>query len=179
MKLILGLGNVGPKYDKTRHNLGFMVVDVLIEEHACSDLKTFPKFNAMISECAYNGEKIIVVKPTTFVNKSGEALKAVMNYYKVNKEDILVIYDDKDMEFGKIRFRDTGSSGGHNGIKSVIEALGSEEFMRIKVGIADPKHPAFEEASDFVLSKFSKNELEQIKGEVIPMVFDKMLEVLF
>lgn len=137
-KLIVGLGNPGEKYQETKHNVGFMLVDKLCKE---LNLKfTADKiFQAEIASTFFKGEKIYFVKPTTFMNESGKAVQALLAYYGLNQEDLLVIYDDLDMEVGKIRLRAKGSAGGHNGIKSIIKHLGSQDFKRVKIGIGRPK----------------------------------------
>lgn len=137
-KLIVGLGNPGSKYHETRHNIGFMVVDDLAKE---LDIKlTEDKiFKAEVGSGFFNGEKVFLVKPTTFMNKSGEAVHALLTYYGLAVEDLLVIYDDLDMAVGKIRFRQKGSAGGHNGIKDIIKHTGTQMFDRIKIGIGRPK----------------------------------------
>lgn len=138
VKLIVGLGNPGSKYKDTKHNIGFMVIDKLASQ---LDIKfTEDKiFKAEIGSVFLNGEKVYLVKPTTFMNKSGEAVHALLSYYGLDTSDLLVIYDDLDMEVGKVRFRQKGSAGGHNGIKSIIAHIGTQEFDRVKVGIGRPQ----------------------------------------
>ena len=135
VKLIVGLGNPGEKYIETKHNVGFMLVDKICKD---LDLKfTADKiFQADIASTFLNGEKVYFVKPTTFMNESGKAVQALLAYYGLDIEDLLVIYDDLDMEVGKIRLRSKGSAGGHNGIKSIIKHIGSQEFKRIKIGLS-------------------------------------------
>ena len=137
-KLIVGLGNPGDKYFETKHNVGFMLVDQM----AKSLNLTFSHdkiFQADIASTFLNGEKVYFVKPTTFMNESGKAVHALLTYYGLDIEDLLVIYDDLDMEVGKIRLRAKGSAGGHNGIKSIINHIGTQTFYRIKIGIGRPK----------------------------------------
>ncbi len=137
VKLIVGLGNPGSKYKDTKHNIGFMVIDKIASQ---LDI-TFTEdkiFKAEVGSSFINGEKVYFVKPTTFMNKSGEAVHALLSYYGLDTKDLLVIYDDLDMEVGKIRFRQKGSAGGHNGIKSIIAHIGTQEFDRVKVGIGRP-----------------------------------------
>ena len=154
-KLIVGLGNPGDKYFETKHNVGFMLVDKL-----CKDLNlkfTVDKiFQAEISSTFLNGEKIYFIKPTTFMNESGKAVNALLTYYGLDIEDLLVIYDDLDMEVGKIRLRSKGSAGGHNGIKSIIKHIGSQEFKRIKIGIGRPQNGMT--VVHHVLGKFDKDD---------------------
>ncbi|KXT77780.1 aminoacyl-tRNA hydrolase [Streptococcus sp. DD13] len=138
VKLIVGLGNPGTKYHETRHNVGFMVLDKLVKElslHFTADAI----FQAEVASTFLDGEKVYFVKPTTFMNESGKAVHAFLSYYNISVTDLLVIYDDLDMEVGKIRFRKNGSAGGHNGIKSIIAHIGTQEFDRIKIGIGRPQ----------------------------------------
>lgn len=172
MKLIFGLGNPGKKYEKTRHNVGFLFLDYLAEKFGFLVSKTESKFKAEISEGLFNGEKTLLIKPLTFMNLSGEAVQKIQNFYKVDKEDVVIVYDDKDMDFGKIRFREEGSSGGHNGIKSIISVLG-KEFKRIKIGVANDDLPKYRDTADFVLGNFKKEE----QGE-LGFVFEEALEIL-
>lgn len=137
VKMIVGLGNPGSKYAETKHNVGFMVVDKIAKENDV----TFTEdkiFKAEVGSVFLNGEKVYFVKPTTFMNNSGQAVKALLTYFNIDISDLLVIYDDLDMEVGKIRFRQKGSAGGHNGIKSIIGHIGTQEFDRVKVGIGRP-----------------------------------------
>ncbi|MFA9413898.1 MULTISPECIES: aminoacyl-tRNA hydrolase [unclassified Streptococcus] len=138
VKLIVGLGNVGSKYDQTRHNVGFMAIDRLVKDldATFTEDKTF---KAYIAKSVINGQKVYFVKPTTYMNNSGLAVRAILAFYNIDLKDLIVIYDDLDMEVGKIRFRQKGSAGGHNGIKSIIAHIGSQEFDRIKIGIGRPK----------------------------------------
>lgn len=137
-RLIIGLGNPGDRYFETKHNVGFMLVDNIAKRENVSF--THDKiFQADIATTFMNGEKIFLIKPTTFMNESGKAVQALMTYYGLDATDILIIYDDLDMTVGKIRFRRNGSAGGHNGIKSIIKHLGTQEFDRIKIGIGRPK----------------------------------------
>lgn len=159
MKLIVGLGNIGDKYFFTRHNAGFMVVDKLALDNNLT-FKEEKKLKCYATKFKLGIEDIILIKPTTFMNLSGEAVIAVMNYYKIEKKDILIIFDDLSLPLGKIRFRANGSDGGHNGIKSVIKHLGSSDFARLKIGIG-PQPPIPSEA--FVLQNFDKNQLEELK----------------
>lgn len=136
MKIIVGLGNPGNEYAKTRHNVGFMLVDALAEHLNINLWKD--KFNAQIAEGRIGTEKILLVKPQTYMNNSGEAVGPLMRWYKVTPEDIIVAHDDMDIPAGTIRIRKKGSSGGHNGIKSLIAHLGSENFPRVRLGVGRP-----------------------------------------
>ena len=160
MKLIAGLGNPDDRYKFTRHNAGFMVLDYLSYQWGF-DFKFESKFNAQIAKINHNGEPVILVKPYTYMNLSGNAIQPVMQFYKIPKENLLVIYDDIDIHLGQMRFRAKGSAGGHNGIKSIINVLGSDnKFDRLKIGIG-PQPPIPSEA--FVLQNFSDEQLEILK----------------
>ncbi len=167
MKLIIGLGNVGEKYVFTRHNVGFMVLDRLAVRENFS-FREEKKLKSFVAKVRLWGDEFMLVKPTTFMNLSGEALRAVMDYYKIKPEDVLVIYDDLSLELGKMRFRASGSDGGHNGIKSIIQHLGSNKFVRLKVGIG-PQPPI--PAENFVLQNFSQEQLVALKP-----VLDRILD---
>lgn len=165
MKLIVGLGNPGSKYDGTRHNIGFDVVDILVKELKAPSFRE--KFQGLLTEITYEGEKILFLKPQTYMNLSGDSINAVAKFYKISNDDILIIYDDMDTPLGKIRFRPKGSSGGHNGIKSIIAHFG-EQFPRVKFGIGKPTLPSQIEGNiiDFVLSRFTKEEDEKLNEGV-------------
>lgn len=137
VKMIVGLGNPGSKYEKTKHNIGFMAIDNIVNslDVTFTDDKNF---KAQIGSTFINHEKVYFVKPTTFMNNSGIAVKALLTYYNIDITDLIVIYDDLDMEVSKLRLRSKGSAGGHNGIKSIIAHIGTQEFNRIKVGIGRP-----------------------------------------
>lgn len=137
VKMIVGLGNPGSKYEKTKHNIGFMAVDKIVNDLDVTFTED-KNFKAQIGSTFINHEKVYFVKPTTFMNNSGIAVKALLTYYNISVEDLIVIYDDLDMEVGKLRLRSKGSAGGHNGIKSIIAHIGTQEFNRIKVGIGRP-----------------------------------------
>ena len=158
MKLIVGLGNPGKEYAGTRHNCGFMVIDRLASKLNVDVDQN--KFKGLYAKVKYHGEDIILLKPQTYMNLSGESVNAVMNFFKIDKEDLLVIYDDLDMPVGKLRLRKTGSAGGNNGIKNIIAHLNSQDFKRIRVGIDRHKYM---NVADYVLSRFSKVESEAIE----------------
>ena len=139
MKLIVGLGNPGKEYENTRHNIGFMVID-----HFATGDHWKSKWNALYMEKNMNGEKIILVKPQTYMNLSGNAIIEFVNFYKINLEDILVIQDDLDLSIGTYRLKINSSAGGHNGIKSIINLLGSNHFARLKIGISNNKEIVIE-----------------------------------
>lgn len=154
MKLIVGLGNPGKPYEHTRHNIGFDVIEALAKKWNAP--LTQSKFNGMYTSVHRPEGKVILVKPLTYMNLSGECVGPLMDYFDVDIEDIIVIYDDLDLDVGKLRLRQKGSAGGHNGIKSLIHHLGTQEFNRIRVGVSRP--PSGMKVADYVLSKFSKDD---------------------
>lgn len=158
MKLIVGLGNPGMQYAATRHNIGFEVMDSLSETYNISIIKN--KYKALIGEGTILGERVILMKPQTYMNLSGEAVKACMDFHKIAVEDLIVIYDDISLEVGQLRLRESGSAGGHNGIKNIIMQLGTQNFNRIKVGVGEK--PAGWDLANYVLSRFSKEEMQII-----------------
>jgi PTH1 family peptidyl-tRNA hydrolase len=153
MKLIVGLGNPGKEYDNTRHNVGFMVMDRLSDIFNVSISTS--KFKGEYVKFKYHGEDIIFLKPMTYMNLSGESVIQVLHYFKMSADDLLVIYDDLDMPTGKLRLRESGSAGGHNGVKSIIAQLKTQSFKRIRVGI--DKHPRIK-VVDYVLGHFTKEQ---------------------
>ncbi len=161
MKIIAGLGNPDKKYDGTRHNIGFTVIDRIADEYNISmDIK---KHKGICGKGVIAGEKVVLVKPQTYMNLSGECIREVVDFYKVTPQDVIIIFDDISLEPGKIRIRPKGSAGGHNGIKSIIAHLNSEEFWRIKCGVGDK--PKGYDLADYVLGHFSKEELPVIAEE--------------
>lgn len=168
MKLIVGLGNPGKKYKYTRHNIGYMLVDNISSLKKLSFEKE--KFNAMYLEYNYGDEKIIIIKPLSFMNFSGSVVKKYVDFYKININDILVIQDDLDMCFGKVKVVNNSSSGGHNGIKDIENNLGTKMFTRLKIGISNDKSV---DTKDYVLGKFSKDDLN-----VLDDVFNNLNNVI-
>lgn len=166
MKLIFGLGNPGTKYQTTKHNIGFIVVDQLAKALGITFNQT--KFKSLYAEGRIGTEKIILVKAQTFMNLSGESVQPWMDFYKLELEDLLIVYDDMDLDVGKIRLRLKGGSGGHNGIKSIIQHLGGQEFNRIKVGIGRP-YPE-QSVISHVLSQFRKEDVVNIENAVYDSV---------
>ena len=166
MKLIVGLGNPGNEYQNTRHNVGFLVLDSYLNTNDWKE-----KFNALYHETRINGEKVIFVKPLTFMNLSGDAVVKFVNYYDVNIEDILVIHDDLDLPFSTYKLKKNSSAGGHNGIKSIINRLGSQEFLRLKIGIS---HNRSIDTKDYVLGNFSKDEKDKFSD--MHKVFSEIIE---
>lgn len=159
--LIVGLGNPGEKYEKTRHNVGFRSIDILAESLGTKINRL--KFRALVSppvECA--GARVVLMKPQTYMNLSGDAVKLCGAFYKIPPEHVLVLSDDVSLDIGRIRVRDNGSAGGHNGLKSIIAQLGSQEFPRVKIGVGKKPHPDFDLA-DWVLKAFTDEENKALK----------------
>lgn len=161
-KLIVGLGNPGMQYEQTRHNAGFIAIDVLLQNYKIIKIKN--DFNAILYFTDIQGEKVIFAKPQTYMNLSGEAVLNILNFYKISTNDLIVLYDDKDTPLSFLRFREQGSSGGHNGIKSIIKLLGTQQFNRVRIGINPPLEGY--KISDWVLSKMSEIEIDKIKASI-------------
>lgn len=156
MYLVIGLGNPGRQYDMTRHNIGFHTIDYIADEYNVKINKL--KYKALYGECEMCGEKTYLIKPQTYMNLSGESIIDFVNFFKVPIENIIVISDDINIDTGRLRIRPKGSAGGHNGLKSIIYMLQSDEFARIRMGVGAPKHEDYELA-DFVLGRFTKEEI--------------------
>ena len=164
MYIIVGLGNPGNEYKNTRHNIGFDAIEAIAEKYNIDINRE--KFKGVYGEGFINNEKVILFMPTTYMNLSGEAVSPIMNFYKLTEEDLIVIYDDISLDVGRIRLREKGSAGGHNGIKSLIANLGTDVFSRIKVGVGQPKGDLVKH----VLGKFCTEEreiLNKVLGEVV------------
>ena len=166
MYLLIGLGNPGIKYNNTRHNIGFMVLDELFslwqKEHGFTKFKLNKKLLAEISTGKLGAKKIILVKPQTYMNNSGQAVQLLKKYYKIRPKNIWVIHDDIDLPLGILRIRQQGSAGGHNGIKSMIENLKTEEFVRFRLGIKPDDNDQVSNAAKFVLQKFPKKDQQVV-----------------
>ncbi|MFS0836377.1 aminoacyl-tRNA hydrolase [Paenibacillus sp. 1P03SA] len=169
MKCFVGLGNPGKQYEHTRHNIGFMAIDRFAEKWGVSSFQN--KCKGHLAEVRVNGTKAYLLKPMTYMNLSGESIRAFMDFYKVDVSDLVILYDDMDTPFGNIRLRYQGSAGGHNGIKSVIAHTGTSTFNRIRMGINRP-NPGYP-IVDYVLSNFSKTETGSL-----PAVLDKTCEAM-
>ncbi len=167
MKVIVGLGNPGKKYENTRHNIGFAAIDYIAEKEGIN-INT-GKHKALVGTGYIDGVKVLLVKPQTFMNLSGESLRPIMDFYKLEPEDFLVIFDDIDLDVGRIRVRRKGSAGGHNGMKSIISHLGSMEFPRIKIGVG--AKPAGYDLADYVLGHFTRAD-QEILEERFEDVYD-------
>jgi PTH1 family peptidyl-tRNA hydrolase len=159
MKLIVGLGNLGRKYDRTRHNVGFGVVDRLAERFG--DGRAKDKFEGRLVEARIGGERVLLLWPHTFMNRSGASVGPAMEFYKLELADLLVVCDDFNLPLGKLRFRREGSAGGQNGLADIIGRLGSEQFSRLRLGIGPV--PENWDAADFVLSKFAASERDTVE----------------
>lgn len=160
MFLIVGLGNPGKEYDGTRHNIGFAAVDYIADKYNI-ELNRI-KFKGVFGEGFIDGKKVILLKPTTYMNLSGESIREVINFYKISNEEVIVIYDDISLEVGRLRIREKGSHGGHNGIKSIIANLGTDVFPRVKIGVGAPKGNLV----SHVLGKFNEDEIEILRETI-------------
>ena len=160
MYLVVGLGNPGKEYEGTRHNIGFEAIDYLSDKYNIELNRE--KFKGVFGEGFIQGKKVILLKPTTYMNLSGESIREVVNFYKISNEEIIVIYDDISLEVGRIRIREKGSHGGHNGIKSIIANLGTDVFPRVKIGVGAPKGNLV----SHVLGKFSDEEVEILRESI-------------
>ena len=158
MKCIVGLGNPGRKYAKTRHNIGFMAIEELLERNGWKLDKS--KFNGIYCLERLGGEKIILLEPQTYMNLSGECIRPLLEFYEIDLKDLVVIYDDLDLPCGQVRLREKGGHGGHNGIRSMIDQLGTKEFKRIRLGIGRPA--GSRAVADYVLGTFPKEEMEDV-----------------
>jgi PTH1 family peptidyl-tRNA hydrolase len=166
MKLLIGLGNPGKEYANTRHNAGFVVLDEIKNLWAFPIFQENKKFSSEISEGFYLGEKIILAKPQTFMNVSGTAVRALMDFYKLDLSDITILQDDLDIDFGAFKVSTDSSAGGHNGILDIIEKVGTQKFKRIRIGIEGPEAKKMRTAcgKNFVLGEFSQTETDALKN---------------
>ena len=191
MKLIVGLGNPGEKYQNTRHNIGFMALDVLLEKFEPVQ-KTFwdknPDLKSQTKQIKYSDTTLLLAKPTTFMNNSGFAVSKVLNYYKINPAQMILIHDDSDLPLGKIRVRFGGASGGHRGVQSIIDVLGTDKFLRLRLGIGRPTDEKLgrrvrKDLDRYVLAPFSAKDRNEIKHMIkeavkaISKILEKGLEV--
>ena len=176
MKLIVGLGNPGKEYNKTRHNIGFMCIDKIAEYFKVE--LNLNKFSGKYTQFNYNGEKIILLKPGKYMNLSGEVVRDFVNFFKIDINDILIICDDLDTSVGKYRLRYKGSSGGHKGLKNIELHLSTKDYKRIKVGISNDKNI---DTKDYVLGKFTKEEMDLINPIIdkIPNIIEDYLKLPF
>ena len=173
MKLIVGLGNPGKKYEPTRHNIGFLVVDCIARRRAITVRKEM--CDALTGEWAENGEKILLAKPQTYMNRSGESVRGLLREFCATPDDLVVVYDDLDLPFGRIRIRARGSAGGHLGLASILESLAGAPFARVRIGIGRP--PEGIEAADYVLQPFDAEQAGKL-DELIVKGADAVLALL-
>lgn len=157
MKLIVGLGNPGKEYENTRHNIGYMIIDNFVNSDNWKKESL-----AYVLKQTINNENVLFIKPTTYMNLSGQAVQYYLNYYKIDTKDLLVIQDDMDLDIGKVRLKFKSSAGGHNGIKDIIKNIKTDEFLRLKIGISKPTNDTIE----FVLGKFPKSDLEILNNNM-------------
>lgn len=174
---IIGLGNIGKKYERTRHNLGFACLDAFTKAHDFPKWEPSKKFHGDVARHQLGNNKVIALKPATLMNRSGQAVKELLRYNAISPVDCIVLHDDLDIEFGKIKSQVGGSAAGHNGIKSLIATMG-EDFGRIRIGIG-PKEPAQIDSSDFVLGQFNKSQKAQllnIEKEVVALLTEQLFD---
>ena len=167
-KLIVGLGNPGSKYQWTRHNAGFMVLDRFSQDTGIA--VTRKNFSGLYGEGTYHGERLLLLKPQTFMNLSGRSVAAALNFHKIDIQDLIVIHDDLDIPFGRVKLKEEGGHAGHNGLRSLLQELGSGRFVRLRIGIGRPLH---DDAADYVLSSFSSDELANL-----PRIIDCVADLL-
>lgn len=169
MYLLSGLGNPHKKYIQNRHNVGFIFLDYLVEKYDFTNFKN--NGNYCYTKFQLNEENVILVKPLTYMNYSGFAIVNALSFFKINIENLILIYDEADLSFGNIRIREKGSASGHNGVKNIIQHLGTDQFKRIRIGIGKVKNLPLK---DYVLSDFSKEELETLKNQVFVKIEDTL-----
>lgn len=175
MKLIVGLGNPGREYQNTRHNIGFMMIDKIVDKY---NLQAREKFNGQYYEVNINNEKIILLKPLSYMNLSGTVIKKFIDFYKINIDDIFIIHDDLDLEVGKVKLRYSGGSGGHNGLKNIEANIGTKNYKRMRIGISNNKNI---DTKDYVLGKFSKEEMNVLNQivEKFPNILEDYMVLSF
>ncbi len=173
--LIVGLGNPGSQYENTRHNIGFMLLDEIAQE-ASANWVFQNKFNSFVTKTLWNGHEIVLAKPQTYMNLSGHSVRQILSFYKLKETNLIVIFDDLDQAPGAVRMRVGGGHGGHNGIRSILEQTSSDRFVRIKIGIGKPLHKSA--TANWVLHKFSNEELNQLNNESFATAKKRLLESL-
>ena len=172
--IVVGLGNPGAEYLHTRHNAGFLAIDYICNKYNARVNKSAHK--ALVGEATIGGKRVLLVKPQTYMNLSGESIKSALDFYKIKPENLIVIYDDISLDVGRLRVRRDGSAGGHNGIKSIIANIGTQIFPRIKVGVGQKPHPEYDLAS-WVLSEFKNDELKTLEA-TFPTVCEGLEKIL-
>lgn len=158
--LVVGLGNPGLQYEKTRHNAGFLAMDKIAEQYNAGAFKN--KFQSLLSECRVGDNRCLLCKPQTYMNESGTAVQQIAHFYKIKPQNVIVIFDDTTLDIGHLRIRRNGSDGGHNGIKDIIQLLGTNDIPRVKIGIGKRPHPEFD-LKDWVLGKFTTEDLKNLE----------------
>lgn len=174
MKAIVGLGNPDRKYERTRHNIGFLFVDWLVRD--LGDVKWKKKFSGLYAQEGLWSDQVAFLKPQTYMNRSGVSVQKMLDYYKIGSADAMIISDDIDMDFGKIRYRETGKAGGHNGLTDIFQKLGTSDIARIKIGIG--RHPHMD-PSDWVLSALTDDEIKSLEDDIFPQVRNLLQEKFF
>jgi PTH1 family peptidyl-tRNA hydrolase len=174
MFVVIGLGNPGHEYETTRHNAGFLFVDSLSEEFKIP--VTQKKFKAFIGRGSIQEHDVLLVKPQTYMNLSGDSVQQILNYFKVPETHLIVVFDDLDLPSGQVKTRFGGGHGGHNGIRNILECMSSDKFYRVKIGIGKPTHKSA--TSDWVLHSFDKSELEALKNTIFPTVKERVLSIM-
>jgi PTH1 family peptidyl-tRNA hydrolase len=165
MKIVAGLGNPGTKYEFTRHNAGFMAIDYFMKDKTMITCQS--KFNAQVGEYHENGVKVLFIKPQSYMNLSGKVIRDITEFYKINvTTDLLVVHDDKDLVFGQIKYGSGSGAGGHNGVQNIIDELGTKNFARIRIGIESRESNSPILTDEFVLQKFTDEELQQLNNKV-------------
>lgn len=172
--LVVGLGNPGKQYERTRHNAGFRAINILADKLGCKIDKG--KFQGLYGQVTYRGKKLFLLKPQTFMNLSGRSVLQMSAYYSIPPQRIIVLFDDISLEPGRLRIRSEGSAGGHNGIKSIIQEIGSQEFPRVKIGVGANPHPE-QDLAGWVLSSFSQAD-EKALSEALPNAADAALSII-
>lgn len=175
MHLIVGLGNPGKQYENTRHNVGFMVLNEIAEE-AQSLFSFQSKFNAEVVKTVWQGRDVVLLKPLTYMNLSGESVRQALSYYKLPDENLIVVFDDLDQAHGAVKMRLGGGHGGHNGIRSILNHTSSDKFYRVKIGIGKPLHKSA--TANWVLHKFSGEEFDILKKESFLIAKNRIIEII-
>lgn len=173
--IIVGLGNPGKQYDDTRHNIGFMLLDEIAQESNTS-FSVQNKLNACVVKTTWQGYDVILAKPQTFMNLSGESVRLLLAYYKISEQNLIVVFDDLDQPPGAVKMRVGGGHGGHNGIRSILEHTATDKFCRVKIGIGKPVHKSA--TANWVLHKFSLEECTQLKSESFPLAKNRISEFM-
>jgi PTH1 family peptidyl-tRNA hydrolase len=176
MKLVVGLGNPGPKYSFNRHNIGFMALDAFAQGFGPASLSWKNEHKALTLKFAVEKEQVLLCKPQTFMNLSGESVAPLLNYYNLSLDDLIVLHDEVDLPFGRMKFQRRRSPGGNNGIKSIHHLLGTDDYVRLRLGVGRPPHPKMSMA-DWVLQDFSKEEMEWMP-EYLEMIMDGLKSFL-